>query len=224
MKTEVCKFENLKYVVRYPDGYKAGQKCPVIIFLHGAGTRGDDLDLVIGNKYFEITQKHTDFPFVTVAPQCSANTWFDVFEQLKGLVCKIAGEEFADEKRIYLMGNSMGGYGTWQLAMSLPELFAAIVPICGGGMYWNAGRLINVPVWAFHGEQDATVKVEESIKMVESVNKKGGNAKLTIYPEAKHDSWTDTFSNPDVFKWLLANTNENSDEIIDKFKGSNIYG
>ena len=224
MTIEKLQFESIKYVVRYPNGYNAGKKCPVIIFLHGAGTRGDDLELLIGNNFFEITEKYCDFPFIAVAPQCSANTWFDVFEQLERLVVKISNEDFCDKKRIYLMGNSMGGYGTWQLAMSLPELFAAIVPICGGGMYWNAGRLINVPVWAFHGEQDMTVKVEESIKMVEAVNKKGGNAKLTIYPDRQHDSWTDTYKNYEMFKWLLSNTNSNVSDIEDEYNDSVIYG
>lgn len=224
MNIKKLQFESIKYIVRYPDGYVEGQKYPVIIMLHGAGTRGDDLDLLIANKYFEITEKHEDFPFVTVAPLCSVNTWFDVFEQLERLVVKISNEDFCDKKKIYLMGNSMGGYGTWQLAMSLPELFAAIVPICGGGMYWNAGRLINVPVWAFHGEQDMTVKVEESIKMVDAVNKKGGNAKLTIYPDRQHDSWTDTYENYEVFKWLLSNINSNASDIEDEYNDSVIYG
>ena len=118
----------------------------------------------------------------------------------------------------------MGGYGTWQLAMSLPELFAAIVPVCGGGMYWNASRLVNIPIWAFHGAKDTTVFKEESIKMVDAVNKCGGKAKLTIYPENGHDAWSDTYKNPEVFDWLLSNTNENSVKLIDKYKDSNIYG
>ena len=122
------------------------------------------------------------------------------------------------------MGASMGGYGTWQLAMSLPELFAAIVPICGGGMYWNASRLVNIPIWAFHGGKDTTVFKEESIKMVDAVNKCGGNAKITIYPENGHDAWSDTYKNPEVFHWLLSNTNKNSIELIDKYKDSDIYG
>ncbi len=129
-----------------------------------------------------------DYPFMLVAPQCNKNTWFDLMDSLKKLVYLLADDETVDEKRIYLMGLSMGGYGTWQLAMSIPEMFAAIVPICGGGMYWNAGRLANVPVWAFHGKLDTTVFVEESEKMVNAVNAKGGNAKLTIYPELKHRS------------------------------------
>ena len=97
----------------------------------------------------------------------------------------------------------MGGYATWQMAMSRPELFAAIVPICGGGMYWNAGRLKDVAVRAFHGKQDYVVLVGESEKMVEAVKRAGGDAQLTVYPENGHDAWTDTYQNPAVFAWLL---------------------
>ena len=122
------------------------------------------------------------------------------------------------------MGASMGGYGTWQLAMSLPDIFAAIVPICGGGMYWNAGKLKNVPVWAFHGALDKTVLPEESEKMVNAVNKRGGSARLTVYPENGHNAWSDTYSNPEVFEWLLSNTNQKLQSFENEYKGSAIYG
>ena len=224
MNIKINKFENFEYITRYPNGYKDGEKYPVIIFLHGAGSRGNDINVLINNPYFTAVNKYPDFPFITVAPQCSVNTWFDMFEQFKKFVLKIATEVYADKTRIYLIGVSMGGYGTWQLAMSLPEIFAAIVPICGGGMYWNAGRLINLPVWAFHGGKDNTVLTEESVKMVDAVNKCGGKAKLTIYPENGHNAWTDTYSNPEVFNWLLSNTSKNSQELIDKFNNANIYG
>ena len=111
-------------------------------------------------------------------------------------------------KIINLMGASMGGYTTWQLAMALPELFAAIVPICGGGMYWNAPRLKDVPVWAFHGDSDPVVLPRESEQMVFRVKQCLGNAKLTIYENTEHDAWTPTFNNPEVFKWLLSNKKE----------------
>ena len=130
-----------------------------------------------------------------------------MWEHLEKLVTTISSLPFADKDRIYLMGASMGGYATWQLAMSMPEVFAAVVPVCGGGTYWHAHRLVNVPVWAFHGGKDTVVFKEESINMVDAVNKCGGNAKLTIYPENEHDAWSDTYSNPEVFDWLLSNEN-----------------
>jgi len=224
MQTKISQFEELKYVVKYPKNFKEGEKFPVLIFLHGAGTRGNDIDKLLTNPFFEITNKHDNFPFIVVAPLCAENTWFDVFEQLKRLVYKVSCEPFTDKKRIYAMGASMGGYCTWQLAMSMPHFFAAIVPICGGGMYWNAARLINVPIWAFHGEKDTVVEVEESIKMVDAVNKCGGCAKITIYPENQHDAWSDTYNNIEVFNWLLSNTNKNRSSITDNYKDGNIYG
>lgn len=224
MIIENFEFEDMKYVIRYPDGYEKGEKYPVIFFLHGAGTRGEDLENLRNNIFFKCIEKHEEFPFVVVAPLCSEETWFDVFETLKRFVKEVSVSEMCDKNRVYMMGASMGGYGTWQLAMSMPEVFAAIVPICGGGMYWNAGRLKNVPVWAFHGEKDRTVYVEESIKMVDAVNRCGGNAKMTIYPENGHDSWTDTYSNPDVFKWLLSNINANAKELVNEFEDGKIYG
>ena len=101
----------------------------------------------------------------------------------------------------------MGGYGTWQLAMSRPELFSAIAPICGGGMYWNTARLKNTPVWAFHGDSDGTVLPEESKKMVEKVNANGGSARLTIYEKTSHNAWDPTFRNPEVWEWMLSQKN-----------------
>ena len=118
----------------------------------------------------------------------------------------------------------MGGYATWQMAMSLPEYFAAIVPICGGGMYWNAGRLVHVPIWAFHGKLDPTVLVEESEKMVDAVNKRGGNAKLTVYPENGHDAWSDTYGNPEVFAWLLRHRNQNAPTPEKEYTDPKLYG
>ena len=149
-----------------------------------------------------------------------------MWERLEALVREVAGLSCVDADRIYVMGASMGGYATWQLAMSMPEYFAAIVPICGGGMYWNAARLADVPTWAFHGAKDATVLPEESVKMVEAVKKHGGSAKLTLYPENNHDAWSDTYSNPAVFAWLLQQRRKGSGEYCDQYSGvgSKIYG
>lgn len=224
MKKEVFKFKNMQYIVRYPNTYIEQKKYPVIFFLHGAGGRGNDIHLVHDNMYFAITEQYIDFPFITVAPQCCKNTWFDMFETLQEFVKFVVTKVYADPKQVYLMGVSMGGYATWQLAMSMPDYFAAICPICGGGMYWNAERLLNVPVWAFHGDKDETVLVEESVKMVNAVNSCGGHAKLTVYPENGHDAWSDTYRNQEVFEWLLSNVNQNDVPIINKYTDVELYG
>ncbi|UKI38263.1 MAG: prolyl oligopeptidase family serine peptidase [Clostridiales bacterium] len=126
-----------------------------------------------------------------------------MFETLERFVQKNFGRKSLPIKRkIYAMGVSMGGYGTWQIAMSLPDTFAAIVPVCGGGLYWNAGRLKNTPVWAFHGGKDNSVKCEESVKMVDAAKNAAVTRAFTIYPENGHDAWSDTYKNYEVFEWL----------------------
>ena len=223
MRFEERKFKSIKYLVRFPDGYTEGKKCPVLFCIHGAGGRGGDYEQFKNHPEMTHSAKMEGFPFVTVAPICPKEdgTWFDFFETLKDLIRFVISEDFTDRSRVYVTGASMGGYTTWELAMSMPEYFAAIVPICGGGMYWNAGRLKNVPVWAFHGRLDTSVLVEESEKMVNAVNKKGGCAKLTVYPENKHDAWNDTYSNPAVYEWLLSHTNQNAAELVNEY-GNNI--
>lgn len=205
---ETRKYKQLQYVVRFPQGYEAGKQYPVILFFHGAGLRGTDITPMYGNKFFEITAKYDPFDFICVAPLCEGDCWFDVFEQVKEFADFIYSEPYTDKSAFYGMGNSMGGYATWQLAMSKPEMFSAIVPICGGGMYWNVGRLKNVPVWAFHGELDLTVLPRESEVLVERLNKCGGNAKLTVFKGVDHGSWIPTYENKEVFEWLLSNKKE----------------
>ena len=208
MRYESGQFTDLHYLVRYPTDYRKSGKYPMVLLLHGAGGRGSDLAILRNNPYFTITDEYEDFPFLTFAPQCHENTWFDLFEALTAFAEAMAGHPDVDETRVYIIGASMGAYATWQLGMSRPDLFAAMVPICGGGMYWNAGRLKDTPIWAFHGQLDDTVFVEESIKMTDWVRRYGGNPKLTIYPENGHNAWSDTYSNREVFNWLLTHRKE----------------
>lgn len=221
---EEISFQNIRCVLRKPIDFNSEKKYPILLFLHGAGTRGNDIGKLCANPFFRLTDRHQNFLFVTIAPLCEENTWFDVWERLKALVNDITNLPFADQERIYIMGASMGGYATWQLAMSMADRFAAIVPICGGGMYWNAGRLVNVPIWAFHGAKDTAVLLEESVKMVEAVKRHGGEAKLTVYPENGHDAWSDTYSNPEVFSWLLQQQNKNNRKYEDAYNRADIYG
>ena len=224
MECKEYSLQGLRYLICYPDGFQEDAHHPILFFLHGAGTRGNSMELLMENPFFQEIRKLPTFPFVVVAPLCSENTWFEMWERLMALAKHTASLPYTDRNRMYLMGASMGGYGTWQLAMSLPEYFAAIVPICGGGMFWNAPRLVNIPVWAFHGGKDPVIPVEESRKMVDAVNRAGGSARLTIYPENGHNAWSDTYSNPEVFSWLLGHRNVETTVCADAYHDSTIYG
>lgn len=204
-------FKSMRYVERKPADFDEKQKYPVLIYLHGAGTRGSDINHLKENFLFGVLDKFAEFPFVVIAPLCEGSTWFDYGETLREFSYFVRDIDYSDETRIYLSGNSMGGFGTWALALSIPEVFAAAVPICGGGSYWDAGRLCSVPIWAFHGAKDDIVPLDESVRMVNAVNKWGGNAKLTVYENNYHDAWTDTFSNPELYKWLLSNTKKSAE-------------
>jgi predicted peptidase len=209
-RTEVKQYKNLQYVIRYPENFDDTKKYPTILVLHGAGSRGNDINII--KNFVFLKQMPADVPFIVILPQCFADTWFAIFEQLVDFTGAMRTLDCVDTDRFYLTGNSMGGYATWQLAMTKPEWFAAIVPICGGGMYWNADRLKNVPVWAFHGTLDEVVHIYESIDMVNAVNRSGGNAKLTVYDHAAHDSWTETYANPEIYRWLLTHSKESKME------------
>ena len=225
MNVEVKEYKKIKFIVCFPDNFDKSQKYPLLIKLHGAGGRGDDITLLLRDSAFlKQREKFSSFPFMTIMPLCHENTWFDMWEELTDFIINAITFPNIDSERVYLMGASMGGYATWQMAMSNPELFAAIAPICGGGMYWNALRLVNVPIWAFHGANDNVVLPRESEIMVERVNNFGGNAKLTIYPENDHNAWDSTFSNPEVYEWLLTHKNENAKQIVDIYNDVKKYG
>ena len=108
-----------------------------------------------------------------------------------------------DQDRVYVTGLSMGGFGTWALAVHTPDRFAAILPVCGGGDPRQAKRIAHIPAWVFHGAKDPLVPLAASQKMVEALKKNGGSVKFTVYPEAGHDAWTETYANPQIYEWLL---------------------
>jgi len=195
------------YLLHLPKGYdeKSSKGWPAILFLHGLGERGNDVNFLKNTGLPEYIEDKEDFPFIVISPQCPDGKWWsNEIDNLKLFFSKTIKNLNADTDRLYLTGLSMGGFGTWYMAMAYPEIFAAIVPICGGGLSWNGEALKNVPIWAFHGALDKVVAPDESTKMVNVVNQCGGNAKLTIYPDLDHDSWTATYNNLKLYKWLLS--------------------
>ena len=195
----------LDYLLYLPPDYNKQDSWPLMVFLHGAGERGSNLEKLKVHGPPKLVEQGKDLPFIIVSPQCPDDNWWPGMErEVIALVDEIVEKYKVDTSRIYLTGLSMGGFGTWSIGCSYPKRFAAMVPICGGGRLFRAGSLKDVPVWAFHGAKDPVVPLKESQQMVDAVNRAGGHAKLTVYPEAQHDSWTQTYDNPELYDWLLS--------------------
>jgi predicted peptidase len=204
----------LDYLLFLPEGYEAKgeKKWPLMLFLHGAGERGTNVARVAVHGPPKIVKAKKNFPFILISPQCPADRfWND--EELLALLDEAIAKHNVDQNRVYLTGLSMGGYGSWSLGTKYPERFAAIAPICGGGeqiAVLLSGRqkksaLNSMGVWAFHGAKDNVVQMEESQRMTNLLMRAGcKDVKLTIYPEAGHDSWTQAYNEPEIWNWFLA--------------------
>ena len=211
MKIQQAEYKKLKYIISYPDTYENGEKYPVIFHTHGAGSRGTDLSTL--NIDVPVRNNPSAEEFIIVSPQCYADTWFEIFEQLIEFCEYIYEQPYTDQTRFYSTGISMGGYTAYQLMMSRPNLFSAGIVCCGGGMYWNAGRLKDIPLRIFHGEKDKVVLPCESKNMAEHINANGGSAQLTLYPECDHNCWDKVYTNKENFDWLLSQCKENNYEL-----------
>ncbi len=192
----------VNYLLYLPDNYKAENSFPLLLFLHGSGERGDDINRVKIHGPAKLIEQGKEFPFIIVSPQCPENERWNP-EQLSMLLDDVEKNYKTDKNRVYATGLSMGGYGVWKLAQMYPDRFAAVLPICGGGDFLNACVIKHLPVWVFHGAKDKVVSVQESERMVNALKKCGGNVKFTVYPDAGHDSWTETYNNPEIYTWLL---------------------
>jgi len=201
---EITVTARLKYLLALPAGYESGtDRWPLLVFLHGAGESGNELGKVKAHGPPKlIAAGDRVFPCIVVSPQSPGRGWNP--DVLAALVDEICREYRVDEDRIWLTGLSMGGFGTWALAAAKPDRFAAIVPICGGGNPADADKLKGIPIWVFHGAEDKTVKLENSTKMVDALKAVGSDVKFTIYPGVGHDSWTETYANPELYDWLFA--------------------
>ncbi|MBI5387016.1 MAG: prolyl oligopeptidase family serine peptidase [Verrucomicrobia bacterium] len=209
----ITKTVRANYLLFLPKDYdaKSGKRWPLLLFLHGAGERGTNLWKIAVHGPPKIVKDKPEFPFITVSPQCpNGETWSS--DLLMNLLDNVIDQYAVDTNRVYLTGLSMGGFGTWTLGTQYPERFAAIAPICGGGEWVRVvlagGRkltaLKSLGVWAFHGAKDPVVRLEESERMVEAFKKAGcTDVKLTVYPEAQHDSWTESYNNPALYEWFL---------------------
>ena len=203
-KLEITVPVKLSYLLYLPADYEKKAAWPLVLFLHGAGERGDDLDRVKIHGPPKLIDKGKEIPAIVVSPQCAAGRWWhSQLLELTALIDDISFRYKVDKDRIYLTGLSMGGFGTWALAAYTPDRFAAIIPICGGGEVLGTRALTHVPTWVFHGAKDPIVPLSRSEVMVQSLEKLKGNVKFTVYPDASHDSWTATYDNPEVWEWLF---------------------
>jgi predicted peptidase len=191
-------------LVSLPRAYDADpdRRWPVLLFLHGAGERGDSLVLVAVHGPIRERRAGRDLPFVVVAPQVPAGGRWTVGRLAAALDDALARYR-TDPDRVYVTGLSMGGFGTWEAVERMPERIAAAVPVCGGGNPIGIGAARGVPVWAFHGAMDPVVPVGASVEMVRRLRAAGGDVRFTVYPDAGHDAWTETYANPAVYEWLL---------------------
>ncbi len=205
-KGRITKTASADYWLYLPKDYnaKSRQRWPLILFLHGAGERGG------------LVKQGKEFPFIIVSPQCPTGEHWDN-DVLLALLEDVEAKHKVDKGRVYLTGLSMGGYGSWSLGLTHPEKFAAIAPICGGGdpillLLADPKKVATIKslgVWAFHGAKDPVVPLAESERMVEGLRKFGcKEVELTVYPEAQHDSWTQTYDNPKLYDWFLAHQRE----------------
>ncbi len=196
-----------EYLLFLPDGFndKPLKNWPMLVFLHGSGERGHDLAKVKVHGPPKLIEAGKKFPFVVLSPQCPDSIDWDV-ETVFALISHIVSQYRVDESMIWVTGLSMGGWATWDLAMAYPEYFAAIAPVCGRvnrNYPSRAAALKSLPVWVFHGAADDVVLISEQAKMVKALKTSGNKAEFTIYPYSGHDSWTETYDNPELYEWFL---------------------
>ena len=206
----------LDYLLYLPKEYdESDKKYPLVIFLHGAGERGSDTEKLKVHGIPKLIAAGQDFEFIAVAPQCPSDKWWGEFveDEFENLLKDCIESYKVDTSRIYLTGLSMGGYGTWYYGWKYCKAFAALAPICGGLNSSKARSKLEVfkdtPIWVFHGAKDEVVTLSSSAEIVNALNDIDAKVKFTVYPDAEHDSWTETYDNPAFYKWLLSQYNYN---------------
>lgn len=217
----------INYRIFFPKNYDTQKKYPLILFLHGVGQRGNDNSAQLSLGICEPFKNPNSeiYNCIVIAPQCPGDAlWVDTKElwglycsydstkvketaplaAVAELFCKVRDENAVDKNRVYVTGISMGGFGTWDLLVRHSELFTAAMPLCGGADYRKASVIKDIPIWTFHGEQDAVVPCKGTEKMVEALKKVNGNITYTPYPEHGHNIWEDVYKREDIFPWLLS--------------------
>jgi predicted peptidase len=195
----------MNYLLYLPENYTSDStvRFPLLLFLHGGGEGGYDIEKVKRNGPPKLVEDGHSFPFIILSPQnADSNNLWDT-RAVKVLLDKIVGTHRVDTTRIYLTGLSRGGFGAWMTAIQNPDRFAALIPVCGVAPAFYGKWLGQMPIWMFHGADDPVIPVSESDEMAEVLRKNGNPVKYIRYPETGHDAWTRTYENPEVFEWML---------------------
>jgi predicted peptidase len=227
--------DTLRYRILYPENYKKGKAYPLVVFLHGAGERGNDNEaqLIHGGDLFLKDSLRKKFPAIVIFPQCPKDSFWNRFtirmdtataeawnrslntsglctpaRLVKLLMDSLTTHKIADKKRIYLGGLSLGGFGTYELVIHFPNYFAAAFPICGqANIKLYTEKAVNVPVWIFHGALDNVIDPQPDRNLIKALQGIGAkNAKYTEYPNANHNSWDSAFAEPELLPWMFSFT------------------
>jgi len=200
----------LEYLLQLPSSYdyEPNKKWPLILFLHGAGEVGGTLDdlkkMANTHSIPKAAATRANFPFIAVSPLCPANReWTDLHQDILHVLDEVMEKYHIDADRVYLTGLSMGGGGTWSLAMEHPDKFAAIAPVCGYGDVLKVNKIKNLPVWAFHGAKDDVIDIRYEQVVVDALEKAGGDVKFTIYSDVAHDAWVKAYETAELYDWFL---------------------
>lgn len=202
--SENKKTVSFNYLLALPEGFSAEEKLPMLVFLHGAGERGTDTSSLKRQAIPRMLDAGLSSRAIILAPHIATGVWNGVADELAELIDIIAQRCNADRLRLSITGLSMGGYGTWEMALSHKQLFSAIAPICGGGMSWRAGELCDMPIRAYHGDADDVVPYRNTIEMVDRVNACGGKAECIILHNVDHNSWDWAYEHSDLIEWLIS--------------------
>ena len=208
MERKIYEFQNKRvskcnYLLNLPKNYNDVQ-LPLIIMLHGAGERGDDYAKLSTHGVAKYIEQGRNIPAVVIAPQCPEEyIWNHLTVELKELIDFVISEYNVDKNKVSITGLSMGGYGTWEMGMSYPGFFSALAPVCGGGVSWRAYVIGKTPVWAFHGDSDNVVPINNSYEMCDRLKAAGGNVKLTVFHGVQHNSWEPAYEETKLIEWLI---------------------
>lgn len=208
-------WNEMTYLISYPTDFQEGKVYPLLVYLHGRGGRKPTTEKLHSSPCLaNMLQRQDQRGYILLAPHCKQGNWSEWTGQLLGLIDHFRSLAYVDTTRVYLTGNSMGGYGTWMLACLRAHWFAAVMPLCGGGIPGMANEYGQLPIRTFHGLRDKTVDPIESLQMAKAINNVGGYAELILFPELSHNCWDTVYADESNYDWLFSFTNLREETAI----------